>query len=335
MNRRQRVEYLWLDGRDPLPKVRSKTRYLNPQEHIIVPCWNFDGGSTEQGTLEDSDRMLRPVRTYTDPFNEGGLLAFCEVCYYGGVPHESNTRTHLERLTKDVEGILVGFEQEVTFINPTDYKPLGLLLSPQAQGQYYCGAGCMNVIGRSIMEEFEKKLLAAGIEIDGINAEVMPGQWEWQTAAQGPLKTSDDLWVSRYILDRVSEYNPVIVSYDPKPHPEFNGAGCHTNFSTAKMRESFDVDDYEELAVHLETDHAEHIKVCGAGIEKRMTGDCETSDYKKFSLAVADRGASIRIPKRVKDEGEGYFEDRRPCANIDPYKVLYSLISSVKKSSLL
>ena len=334
MQKRTRIEYLWLDGRDPLPKLRSKTRFVDI-ENDEVPEWNFDGGSTEQGSLADSDRVLRCVRTYVDPFNEGGFLAFCEVLYYTGAPHETNTRTHLEKLTKNEEGILVGFEQEVTFINPATLKPLGFLLSPEKQGQYYCGAGCMNVIGRNIINEFENKCLASGIKLDGINAEVMPGQWEWQTAPQEPLKCSDDLWVSRYILERVSEYNPVIISYDPKPHPQFNGAGCHTNLSTKKTRECFEIDEQEELMVHLEVDHPEHIKVCGSGIESRMTGDHETSDYAKFSWGVGDRGASVRIPRKVKEAGAGYFEDRRPCANIDPYKILYSLISTVKKSKLL
>lgn len=333
MQKKIRVEYLWLDGRDPLPKVRSKTRFISTEAGI--PDWNFDGGSTNQGSLEDSDRLLKCVRTYTDPFNKGGLLAFCEVFYYTGAPHESNMRTHLVSLTKELEGILVGFEQEFTFINPADLKPLGHLLSPQKQGQYYCGAGCMNVIGRNVVNEFEEKCLGAGIDLDGFNAEVMPGQWEWQTAAQGPVKCSDDLWVSRYILDRVSEYNAVIVSYDPKPDPDFNGAGCHANLSTSKTREIFGENEQEDLMTHLELDHAEHIKVCGEGIEQRLTGKCETSDYTKFSWGVGDRGASIRIPKKVKEEGAGYFEDRRPSANVDPYKILYSLISSVKKSSLL
>ena len=82
-------------------------------------------------------------------------------------------------------------------------------------------------------------------------------------------------------------------------------------------------------------DHKEHIKVCGEGIERRMTGDCETSDYNVFSWGVGDRGASVRIPQAVHDTGAGYFEDRRPCANIDPYLLLSSLLSSINKSNLL
>lgn len=335
---RRRVEYVWLDGTLNLPRLRSKTRYINIDDSYTgVPDWNFDGGSTEQGDLKNSDRALHVVRTYTDPFTEDGLLALCEVCYYDGAPHESNMRTHLSSLvekSRDAE-YWVGFEQEFTFINPANLQPLGLLLSPEKQGQYYCGVGCMNVIGRYIVDAFEEKCVKAGLDLEGINAEVMPGQWEWQTSPQGPLKAADDLWVSRYILERVSEGQAAIVSYDPKPHPEMNGAGCHTNLSTAKMRECFALDEQEDLMTHLEIDHREHIKVCGEGVERRMTGDCETSHYNTFSWGVGDRGASIRIPERVKAEKAGYFEDRRPCANIDPYKLLYSLISSVNKSKVL
>jgi len=337
MKNRKRVEYIWLDGYLPLPRIRAKTRYIDLDTNRLIPDWNFDGGSTNQGELNDSDRCLRCVRAYKDPFNEDGVLAFCEVTYHSGAAHESNTRTYLSELVSGLEegDIWVGFEQEFTFINPATEKPLGYLLQPKKQGQYYCGVGCLNQIGRYIVDEFEMRCEKAGVFLAGLNAEVMPGQWEFQTSPQGPLKSSDDLWVARYILEMVSESKPVIISYDPKPHPEFNGAGCHTNMSTTKMRDCFGMDEQEELMVHLEVDHKEHIKVCGAGIERRMTGEFETSDYKVFSCGVGDRGTSIRIPQTVAMEGAGYFEDRRPCANIDPYKVLYSLISSVKKSKLL
>jgi|TARA_Y100000310_G_scaffold336228_1_gene420205 glutamine synthetase len=332
--KRIRVEYVWLDGDPILPRLRSKTRYVDNSLPVEGGWdWNFDGGSTNQGSLSDSDRLLTVERTYKDPFHEGGFIALCEVAHHSGYAHETNSRKDLADC--EVDGVLVGFEQEFTFINPADGKPLGMLLSPTEQGQYYCGVGCTNAIGRSILYEFEKACEKAGVALDGINAEVMPGQWEFQTAPQNPLKAADDMWVGRYLLDRISETKPLIISYDPKPHPEFNGAGCHTNISTEKMRDTFGMDEQEELMVHLEIDHPEHIKVCGDGIERRMTGECETSDYKTFCWGVGDRGASIRIPQRVAMEGAGYFEDRRPCANIDPYKVLYSLIGSLLKAKLL
>jgi len=335
---RKRIEYVWLDGTLPLPQLRSKTRYINLTQTKAIPDWNFDGGSTEQGSLEDSDRCLKCVRTYKDPFVEDGLIALCEVTYHSDSPHETNSRVHLVKLLEsigDESDIWVGFEQEFTFLNPATKTPLGEILNPEGQGQYYCGVGCLNQIGRYILEEFEGRADLAGLPLEGINAEVMPGQWEWQTPPQGPLKSADDLWIARYILERVAETKPVIVSYDPKPHPEFNGAGCHTNISTKKTREVFDYDEWEELMVHMEIDHKDHIAFCGDGIEKRMTGQCETSYYKKFSWGVGNRGASVRIPEKVSLAKAGYMEDRRPCANIDPYKLLYSLISTIKKSKVL
>ena len=337
MKSRKRIEYIWLDGSLPLPQVRGKTRYVDLDKNSVIPDWNFDGGSTNQGDVANSDRCLTCVRAYKDPFNENGVLALCEVTYHGGPPHESNTRTHLSELVDGVaeSDVWVGFEQEVTFINPADREPLGLLLSPSEQGPYYCGVGSLNNIGRVVMDEFEMRCKRAGVSLEGINAEVMPGQWEFQTPPQGPLKSADDVWVARYILERVSESKPIIISYDPKPHYKFNGAGCHTNISTVFTRECFDIDEQEKMMVALEIDHLEHLKVCGEGVERRLTGDHETSDYKTFYWGVGDRGASVRIPQRVAMEKAGYFEDRRPSANIDPYRVLYSLISSVKKSRLL
>ena len=337
---RKRVEYIWLDGNEDLPHLRSKTRFVEVKDSNManhgIPSWNFDGGSTGQGNLQDSDRKLICVRTYPDPFVDDGILALCEVTYHTGGKHPSNTRSLLSSLNcMDSWGIGVGFEQEVTFVNPADFKPLGFLLSPSVQGEYYCGVGAMRSVGRFIMDEFEKACSKAGIKIDGINAEVMPGQWEWQTAPYEPLKAADDLWVCRYIIERIGEPKPLIISYDPKPHIEFNGAGCHTNVSTRKMREKFDEEDQRQLMEILEQDHEAHMKVCGVGLERRMTGDCETSEYKKFTWGVGDRGASVRIPLQVATEKKGYFEDRRPCANIDPYLVLSSLISSIKKSNLL
>lgn len=330
---RQRIEYIWLDGREGLPKMRGKTRFVDKDGP--VPEWNFDGGSTNQGSLVDSDRRLRCVRLYKDPFAEDGLIALCEVLYHDGTPHESNSRNALAALDTSKYDPWFGFEQEFTFFNPADNEPLGFLLSPTTQGPYYCGVGCLDQVGRYILDEFEVACKKAGIMLDGINAEVMPGQWEFQTHPHGPVKASDDLWVARYLLERVAESKPVIVSYDPKPHEAFNGAGCHTNVSTQKTRACFGIDEQEEIMVHLEVDHPEHIKVCGDRIEERMTGECETSDYKKFTWGVGDRGASVRIPQRVSMDQAGYFEDRRPCANIDPYKVSLSLISSLNKSKLL
>ena len=65
----------------------------------------------------------------------------------------------------------------------------------------------------------------------------------------------------------------------------------------------------------------EHIAVYGVGIEGRLTGAHETAHCTKFSYGTSDRGASIRIPWAVAKDKKGWLEDRRPNANMDPYKV--------------
>ena len=318
-----RLEYIWIDG-NVTPQLRSKTRFADSVED-----WNFDGGSTAQGTLKDSDRCLKPVATYKDPFHDG-LLVLCEVFDHKGKPHESNSRHDLRLVGVD-EGTIFGFEQEFTLVEKNG-TPVGLRLDPKEQGQYYCGVGSCNIIGRELMDKFIECCERAGIELAGINAEVMPAQWEFQNIPKNALKASDDLWVARYILNRISESYGVGISLDAKPHPDFNGAGCHTNFSTYKMRTRRSNLAVEKFLEVIKVDHERHLEACGEGYKERLSGDCETSTWETFSHGVGDRSCSIRIPtKAYVENGPIYLEDRRPCANMDPYKLTASILTSISK----
>jgi len=200
---------------------------------------------------------------------------------------------------------------------------------PAPQGPYYCGAGYDSAIGRPIAEAHLKACLYAGITISGINAEVMPGQWEYQVGPCTGIDSGDHLWMSRYIMLRVCELFQVNVTFDPKPQTgDWNGAGCHTNFSTAAMRAPGGYGEILKAINKLGEKHAEHIKVYGEGNERRLTGAHETATIEKFSFGVADRGASVRIPRDAEKNGCGYFEDRRPASNMDPYVVTSKLFKS-------
>jgi len=324
------AEYIWIDGQKPTAKMRSKTKVLR-KDFDQPPVWGFDGSSTQQANGHASDCVLKPVRVYPDPIRGGdSTLVLCEVFNPDDTPHGSNTRAPLRALCEQhaAHEPLFGIEQEYTFFEGN--HPLGWPQGgfPAPQLNYYCGVGADEVFGREIVEEHLMACLLAGLNIEGINAEVMPSQWEFQIGAVDGLTVSDDLWVARWLLYRIAENYGVNAKLHPKPIVgDWNGAGAHVNFSTREMRA--DIAACWEAIKKLEAKHDEHIAIYGEHIGERLTGLHETCDLQTFKAGVSDRGASVRIPWQVGQSGKGYIEDRRPCANIDPYLATATLIDSV------
>lgn len=339
------AEYLWVDGDQPTQQMRSKARVVSVPEHpqaTDFPEWSFDGSSTGQATGDDSDCMLHPVRVYTDPMRQGNhFLVLCEVEDTDGHSHSSNQRARLRNRLNHLaadEQPWLGFEQEYTLFRGK--RPLGFpeVGEPAPQGPYYCGAGSERIYGRDFVEAHADACVNAGLLFYGINAEVMPGQWEFQIGYRGiegespdALRAADDLWVGRYLLNRCGEQFGLTVSLAPKPvKGDWNGAGMHTNFSTTRTRDPMTGREAINAIVDaLETSHMEHIGQYGDQLSERLTGLHETSSMSTFSSGVAHRGASIRIPQPVAQKGYGYLEDRRPGANADPYKVGICLIDAL------
>ena len=329
-----KAEYIWIDGHKPTAKLRSKTKvFEGPVKSLDdIPMWGFDGSSTMQAEGSDSDCMLKPVYYLPDPIRGGDdILVMNEVRKPDGSIHESNTRARLVEIAekhKD-EDAWFGIEQEYTFFKGR--SPLGWPNGgyPAPQGPFYCGVGADEVFGRDIVEDHMDICLQAGIQISGINAEVMPGQWEFQVGSLGPLEVSDQLWIARWILYRIAENYGVNATLHPKPvKGDWNGAGAHANFSTKPMRENGGLQIIESACEKLGRKHEEHIAVYGAHNEERLTGLHETCALHEFRYGVSDRGASIRIPMDTANNGKGYLEDRRPSANMDPYQVCAALIET-------
>lgn len=332
---RIRVEYIWTDGHLPTAKLRSKTKIVEgPIKNVSeLPEWGFDGSSTEQAEGDFSDCLLQPVRFILDPIRGGdNILVMCEVFNADGTVHSSNSRAALRELSEkyaDQESWF-GIEQEYTFFD--GIKPLGWPDNgfPAPQGGYYCGVGSNEVYGRDIVEDHMEACILAGIEISGINAEVMPGQWEFQIGPVGPLDVADEVWLARWLLYRIGEDYGVSATLHPKPvKGDWNGAGAHTNFSTKAMREPGGLAVIEDACKKLGKTHEKHMVQYGAHNEERLTGLHETCSMQKFKYGVSDRGASIRIPMQTANDGFGYLEDRRPSANMDPYKVCAVLMETV------
>ncbi len=321
------VEYVWIGGGNEL---RSKTKVVN--KHVTSVCdlssWNFDGSSTGQASGDDSEVILQPRALFPDALRGGHhKMVLCDTYTPAGEPLANNHRVWAESVfNRGLEQEpWFGLEQEYFLMHPELNLPLGF--SPdKKQGQFYCSAGAENTFGREVAEEHLLCCLKAGIKISGINAEVAPGQWEFQIGPCVGIEEGDHLWMARYLLQRVAEKHGVVVNWEPKPvKGDWNGSGCHTNYSTKNMREGNEVktglEFIEEAIEKLSLKHEEHMKVYGTGNEERMTGEHETASYDKFSHGVANRGASIRIGNENKKNGKGYFEDRRPSSNCDPYLV--------------
>ena len=329
-----KLEYIWLDGYKPTQSLRSKTKIEKDFSGKLEDCpmWSFDGSSTEQAPGGSSDCLLKPVFIVKDPQRKDGYLVMCEVLSADGKPHESNGRATIE---DDDNDFWFGFEQEYFLWNPQTNKPLGFPDGgfPGPQGPYYCSVGANNAFGREIVEEHLEACLEAGLNVEGINAEVAAGQWEFQIFSKGAKEAGDQIWVARYMLERIGEKYGVAVNWHCKPLGalDWNGSGMHANFSNTLLRTCGSKETFEKVCEAFRPVVKEHIEVYGADNHLRLTGKHETASIHDFSFGVSDRGASIRIPVVVPAKGwKGYLEDRRPNSAADPYKVAARIIKTVK-----
>ncbi len=329
-----RLDYIWLDGYSPVQNLRTKCMLKEFDEFPSVedlPEWGFDGSSTKQAEGGDSDCVLKPVACYPDGVRENGILVMCEVMLPDGTPHPTNGRASIP----DDAGTWFGFEQE--YFLEKDGEILGFPKGgfPEPQGEYYCGVGFKNVgDARAIVDEHLDLCIYAGINHEGINAEVAKGQWEFQVFAKGSKKAADDIWVARFLLLRLCEEYGLDVNWHCKPlgETDWNGSGMHANFSTDYLRETGGKDYFLKLMDAFEKYTEEHIAVYGPDNDQRLTGLHETQSIDKFSWGVADRGASIRVPHGfVKDDAyRGYLEDRRPNSQGDPYKIAGRILQTIQ-----
>ncbi len=333
---KSKLEYVWLDGYKPTQMMRSKTLVVEGFSGKVedAPLWSFDGSSTQQASGNSSDCVLKPVFVCADPQRKNGYLVMTEVMNADGTPHESNGRATID---DDDDDFWFGFEQEYVLWDLEHHSPLGFPAPgyyPPPQGPFYCSVGAEFNIGRNIVEEHLDACIEAGLNIEGVNAEVMKGQWEYQIFAKGAKASGDQVWVARYLAERVGEKYGVRINIHPKPvKGDWNGSGMHANFSNGAMREQGGEELFTSICEEFGKHIKEHIDVYGADNDERLTGAHETQSIDKFSYGVSDRGASIRIPISTIEAGwKGRLEDRRPASNADPYKVASVIVTSVKSA---
>ena len=331
-----KLEYIWLDGYEPTQSLRSKTMVRSDFSGKLEDCpmWVFDGSSTEQAEGGSSDCLLKPVAIIPDPDRNNGYLVMTEVLNPDGSPHVSNGRATID---DDDSDFWFGFEQEYFLWDTDTDLPPGFPRGgfPGPQGPYYCSVGASNTFGRDFVEEHLDICLEAGLNVEGINAEVATGQWEFQIFAKGAHDAGDQIWLARYLLERTGEKYGYAINYHPKPlgDSDWNGSGMHANFSNAAMRDLGDEAVFTKICENFGRHIERHMSVYGAYNDQRLTGKHETQSIDQFSYGVSDRGASIRIPvSTVVDGWKGRLEDRRTASNADPYKVAAAIIKTSKEA---
>jgi glutamine synthetase len=330
------LEYVWIDGDGGL---RSKTRIIDKDiKYLLVsdiPRWSFDGSSTNQTHSDgNTEIVLKPCKLYKNPFREINteiihLLVLCDtsdICCNS--PMSSSTREDAKRIFDSIKEkeCWFGLEQEFFIFSKTNmYEEINNL---SVTKKHYCGIE-VDEIDRKIMETHLNYCLEAGIKICGINAEVCEHQWEYQIGPCLGIDGADDLIMSRYILENIANKYNKIINYNPKVRLDMNGSGCHVNFSTKTMREENGYIEVLNCIDKLEKHHNTYIEKCGKNNRNRLTGKNETSSYDRFTYGIGTRNTSIRIGNETYEEKKGYFEDRRPGSNIDPYLVTSSLCKDI------
>lgn len=318
------VEYVWIDA---FSKLRSKARTLNNVSSIFdVNEWSYDASSCGQADTLTSEMLLIPRALFKDPFRgSGNYIAMCDCYDLNLTPIESNNRYGAKQIFDKYQDadIWFGLEQEYFVFDKTNFDDMN------PQGPYYCGVGNENVCWRNLIDEHYKLCLEAGLKISGINIEVAPNQFEFQVGICRGIEAGDHLWIARYILLRLGEKYGVDISFHPKPlKGNWNGSGMHCNVSTLEMRNPDGLKVILECMPKLANKHKEHLLVYGDNSE-RLSGHYETSNPEVFTFGVSDRSCSVRIPYTTDHNKCGYFEDRRPASDADPYLVTSMICKTI------
>ena len=296
-----KLEYIWLDGYEPVPNLRSKTKIVDFETEPTLdqlPLWNFDGSSTRQADGSSSDCFLQPVALFPDPARNHGLPRHVRgaAARRNAASVEQPRRDHA---TTPTPGSASSRSTSSTRTARRSGSRRRASPPRRASTTPASASRTSGDVARQIVDEHIDLCIEAGIGIEGVNAEVAKGQWEFQIFGKGAKRAADELWIARYLMLRLCERYGVDVNFHPKPlgaDVDWNGSGLHTNFSTKHMREVGGEEYFTALMSAFSDAREEHIACYGPENDLRLTGLHETAAIDEFTYGVADRGASVRIP---------------------------------------
>jgi glutamine synthetase len=313
------AEYIWMDKKNNF-RSKSRTLDIRNQSDIEIdnlPKWNYNGVLCGQS---ENNVILTPVAVFMCPFRgQNSILVLCETYKENGEPMSNNYRQNAVKIFNDNKEIepMFELEQDYFIINPNNNKPLGFPISgyPEPEGDYFCSIGTLNNFGRKIADLHYKLCLVAGVNIYSISANVAPGQWKFQIGQCNGIEAGDHMMIARYILDRIGELNNVCIDYSEKPvQGNWNHSKCCVNYSTRHMRRGLGdkrgIDFITDAIKKLKKNNDDYVNILNYNTDTNM-------DMNNF----------ITIPNEVNVKECGYFEDKRPPANINPYLLTSTILS--------
>ncbi|GAX81512.1 hypothetical protein CEUSTIGMA_g8940.t1 [Chlamydomonas eustigma] len=343
------VEYVWLgsSGSD----LRSKSRVFDTRPSSVddVPMIAVDGGSYDQHP-EGQEVFLKPRKLFRDPFRAGDhLLVLCD-SFKTNVnsslrnqnssctlePSNSNSRAPCEETLNQASAHLPIFaaEQEYCILasstvpSSTPAWPYAHLPDPCKPYMSVPGLSEANKLktyasGRHLAERHLQACLHAGIKITETSQRTSPAARLWSYKL-GPLlgvDLADQLWMSRFILLRLSEEEGLSVSFDPTA---VGGAGarCNMKYSTSETRNPGGGLSCIQLHLELlESAHLLHLLAYSKG--------CVSSRSLGFEVGVGgSKEPTLVVPSKTLILKAGHYVDQRPPSNVDPYLAIMVLVST-------
>ena len=257
-------EYLWIDTAS---KIRSKTHIFHYECHTplessldtsfqsLVPCpiecFHVDEPSlnflplsprscNDDGNVEV---ILHPRYVCKNPFKR-------ERYYYVLCETGNNRKDVMEIYRKHQEDhIQVGFRQEFYILDKHKQRPLGFdendyfiqkynhsyrgINQPDRFEIYYPKQYCRttsnyaNWNGNKMMEEHTELCLNAGIYLVETHCGVGIGQWTYTIGMMKGIEACDQLWISRYLLEKMGNKYDVLIHWENEMNLNFFWDGMH------------------------------------------------------------------------------------------------------------
>lgn len=313
------AEYVWVDSKGQT-RSKCKTVSAKPDTHDDCAIWSYNGGPCGQADPKSSDVYLVPRKVFDDPVRGAPhVLVVCESITHSMEPAAGNFRAECAEVMEKYQGADPWFSMEQEYVCCDDQgNPLGC-----KESDNYCGRGALNLPPkmRELMGDHYAMCLRAGIKVSGMNTEAGKGQGEFQVGPCKGINIGDHVIAARHTMHKAANKYRVAISFAPVNEGVEHASGAHMNFSCRQTRGDGGLTVIEKVGRALGRRAKEAVTLFGEDNDKRLNGAGFTSDINSFRFAVADRTASVRIPRACGIVGKGWLEDRRPSANCDPYRV--------------